>query len=81
MKVIDVKELFKRLITLEYNVLKYINRTQGEESRPIDFSACAAALNVDKRAVYNAHKRLVTAGVLIPDGLNFKINDKVFVKE
>lgn len=75
---IDVKELFKRLCGFEYELLKYINRTQGEESAPVNFSEAATALSTDKKAIRQAITRLVKSEVLIVDGENFKINWEVF---
>lgn len=80
-KLIDVKELFNRLCGFEYELLKYINRTQGEEPAPINFSEAAIALSADKSKVRGAIKRLVKAELLIADGAdgeNFKINWEVF---
>lgn len=80
-KLIDVKELFNRLCGFEYELLKYINRTQGEDPAPINFSEAAIALSSEKSEVRRAIKRLVKAGVIIADGENFKINWEVFKSE
>ncbi len=83
-KLIDVKELFNRLCGFEYELLKYINRTQGEDPAPINFSEAAIALSSEKSEVRRAIKRLVKAEVLIADGddgENFKINWEVFKSE
>ncbi len=80
MKKIDVQVLFNRLIAFEYEFLKYLNKLQGVESRPIDFTAAADALGVDKRKVYNACKRLQNAGALICTGDSFKIAPDMFIK-
>ncbi len=77
-KLIDVKELFNRLCGFEYELLKYINRTQGEDPAPINFSEAAIALSSEKSEVRLAIKRLVKAEVIIVDGENFKINWEVF---
>lgn len=78
LKLIDVKELFKRLCGFEYELLKYINRTQGEESAPINFVEAAIALCTDKKSIRNAITRLVKSEVLIAEGENFRINWEVF---
>ena len=75
---IDVKELFKRLCSFEYDLIKYINRTQGDESAPIKFAEAAIALCTDKKNIRNAITRLVNSEVLIADGENIKINWEVF---
>ena len=80
MKKIDVQVLFNRLIAFEYEFLKYLNKLQGGESRQIDFAAAAEALNVDKRKVYNACKRLQAADALICTGDSFKIAPDMFIK-
>ncbi len=77
-KLIDVKELFNRLCGFEYELLKYINRTQGEESAPINFQEAAQSLSAGKSEVRQAIKRLVNSEVLIAEGENFKINWEVF---
>lgn len=80
-KKINVKELFDRLCSIEYEFLKYINRNQGSESGPLNFNEISAALNVDRRKLYCAQKRLLKAGVLIASGENFKINEEIYKEE
>ncbi len=79
MKKIDVQVLFNKLISFEYEFLKYLNHLQGGESRPIDFTAAAEALGVDKRKVYNACKRLQAADALICTGDSFKIAPDMYL--
>lgn len=81
MQKIDIKELFKRLVQLEYDLLKYINKLQGSESKPLDFEKAAGALNVSKDDVRRACKSLVNAGVLIAEGENFGINEEIYKSE
>ena len=81
MRKIDVKKLFQRLIALEYELLKYVNRTQGNAAAPLNFNEAAVALSVDKDAVLRACKRLVDAKMLIAEGENFKINEEVYKDE
>lgn len=78
MQKINVKELFTRLCGLEYELLKYINRTQGAESGSLDFNELSAELNADKRKLYSACKRLENAGALIAEGENFRINEEIY---
>ena len=78
---INVKELFNRLCSIEYEFLKLINRERGAESGPLDYNEISAALNVDKRKLYAACKRLVKAGILIAEGENFRINTEVYKDE
>lgn len=54
MRIINANELFTRLCKTEYELLKYINRTQGAESRALDYDEISKALNADKRALYSA---------------------------
>lgn len=78
MQKINVKELFTRLCGTEFELLKYINRTQGTESRPLDYNVISEILGVDKRLLYSACKRLVNAGALIVEGENCKINEEIY---
>lgn len=71
----DVIEIFNRLAGFEYELLKYIYRTQGEASAPINFYAAAEALSASKDDIRRAFKRLVDADILIVDGEAFKINN------
>lgn len=80
MRKIDVIELFNRLCKPEFDLLKYINRIQGESSAPINFYDAAEVLNVEKDDVRRSIKRLVEAEILIVDGGNFKINSEVYKK-
>lgn len=85
MKKIDVQVLFNKLISFEYELLKYINKIQGEDSRPFDFAEAADALGVNKCKIQNAHKRLVNSGVLTvirsEDGVvQFCINRELYLK-
>lgn len=74
----NVIELFNRLCGFEYELLKYIHKQQGTKLALADYVAAANALNTDKDAVRRGYKRLVTAEILIADGENFKINEKVY---
>lgn len=78
---IDVKELFQRLNGFEYELLKYINRTQGAKSAPVNFYEAATALSAENADVRRACKRLVESKVLIVEGENFKINEEIFKKD
>ena len=78
MRKIDLIEVFIRLCKPEYDLLKYINKIQGERSAPINFYNAAEALHIEKDDVRRQIKRLVEAGVLIADGNDFKINSEVF---
>lgn len=80
MKKIDVQVLFNKLISFEYELLKYINRIQGADSRPFNFSEAATVLNVSKQKLFGAHRRLVSCGALIADGENFRINEEIYRK-
>lgn len=81
MRKIDVKKLFQRTIALEYELLKYINRTQGNAAAPLNFNEAAEALSADKDALKRACRRLVDAKALIAEGENFKINDEIYKDE
>ncbi len=81
MRKIDIKKLFPRLCGLEYELLKYINRIQGEASAPIDFYAAAEALSMNKDVVRTAIRRLVKAEILIAEGEKFQINKEVYKSE
>ena len=59
-------------------MLKYVYRTQGQASAPINYYEAAEALSVDRNAVRRSIKRLVEANALIADGENFKINSAIF---
>ncbi len=78
MRIINANELFTRLCKTEYELLKYINRTQGAESRALDYNELSAELNADKRALYSACKRLVDCSALIAEGENFRINEEIY---
>lgn len=77
---IDVIEVFTRLCKPEYDLLKYINKIQGERSAPINFYNAAEVLGVEKDDVRRQIKRLVEAGVLLADGCDFQINSDIFKK-
>lgn len=79
-KIIDILDLFQRLCKLEYELLKYINKIQGADSRPFNFSEAATVLNVSKQKLFGAHRRLVSCGALIADGENFRINEEIYRK-
>ncbi len=81
MRNFDVKKLFQSLCGFELELLKYINRTQGEASAPLNIIEAAVALSTDKNAVRRALKRLVESKVLLVNGENFQINEEVFKKE
>ena len=81
MQKISLKKLFDRLCSTEYEFLKLINRERGSESGPLDYNEISATLNVDKRKLYSATKRLVNTGVLIAEGENFKINEEIYKNE
>ncbi len=72
-----MKELFQRLCGIEYELLKYVFRTQGMESAPLNYYEAAESLSVDRNAVRRAIKRLVDADALKVDGENFKINEEI----
>ncbi len=72
-----MKELFQRLCGIEYELLKYVFRTQGMESAPLNYYEAAESLSVDRNAVRRAIKRLFEADVLTSDGENFKINPEI----
>ncbi len=78
MRKFNVVELFNRLCGFEYKLLQYIHNQQGTKLALADYVAAATALGVDKDAVRRGYKRLVTAGVLIADGENFKIDEKIY---
>lgn len=77
MRKIDTKELFQRLCGFEYEMLKYVYRTQGQASAPINYYEAAESLSVDRNTVRRAIKRLFEADVLTSDGENFKINSQI----
>lgn len=81
MRVIDVKELFQRCIGLEYELIKYVYRTQGEASAPLNFNEAAIALSAERKDVLCAYKRLLKAGALVAVGENIKIDEGVFKKQ
>jgi len=74
----DVKKLFQSLCGFELELLKYINRTQGEASALFNIAEAAVALSTDKNAVRRALKRLVEAKVLFVNGENFQLNEEFF---
>lgn len=81
MRKIEIKVLFQRLCGLEYELLKYINRTQGEASAPVNFFEAAIALSVDKDDIRKACTRLVQKKVLLVEGENFKIDEAIYKDE
>ena len=81
MRKIDLKRLFQDLCAVEYEVLKYINRTQGEAAAPLNCFEAATALSVDNNVIRKALRRLVEANVLIVDGEKFQINARIFKDE
>lgn len=58
-------------------MLKYVYRTQGQASAPINYYEAAESLSVDRNTVRRAIKRLFEADVLTCDGENFKINSEI----
>lgn len=81
MRKIDIVKLFLRLDNLEFELLKYIYRTLGEMSAPVNFFEAAVALSAEKDDVRRACKRLVNAKVLLVDGENFRISEAVLKEE
>lgn len=81
MRKIDIKALFQRLCSAEYELLVYINRTQGEASAPLNYFEAAIALSSDKNLIRKALRRLVESKALIVEGENFKINEELFKNE
>lgn len=81
MRRIDVKALFQRLCAFEYELLNYINRTQGEASAPLNYFEAAIALSSDKNSIRKSLRRLVESKALIVEGENFKINEELFKNE
>lgn len=81
MRKIDIKRLFQDLCALEYEILRYIYRTQGVAAAPFNYYEAATALSADKNAIRKAVRRLVESDELIVEGENFKINEKVFKDE
>lgn len=77
MRRIDEVKLFLKLCNLEYELLKYINRTQGEDAAPLNIFEAATALYITKADVRRALKRLVEAKALIADGEKFQISSEV----
>lgn len=78
---IDIKTVFQCLCAFEYNLLNYINRTQGEASAPLNYFEAATALCSDKNSIRKALRRLVESKALIVEGENFKINEELFKNE
>lgn len=81
MRKINVKEVFIRLSGFEYELLKYIYRTQGESPAPVNFYEAATALSAEKDAVRRGLKRLVDAKILLVDGEKFRIDEVVLKNE
>lgn len=79
---IDVKELFKKLNALEYEVVKYLNKEQGADPDFLNYKAMSEALRVSRDDVRSACRRLITAGVLIAEGKQqFKLSEEIFKDE